>query len=337
MPDAEQRPTLTSIAKRVGVSPKTVSNAFNHPDQLSPALREQILKIAGEMGYLGPDPLARAFRQGRSRMIGIVYGNRLSHAFADDAFVLFLAGVSDVLEKEGLGLILIPGPVDGVIHGVGVKDTVMDGAIVYSLAVDDPAVEELRTRNTPFVTVDQPIMEGISHVGVDDRLGGRLIAEWVHQQGYERVGIISFAMHGDPHGEVMMLNDLPPATLPVTANRLKGIAQVLEADNVPVAHVYGSSERAGADGAHALLNVAPNLDVWICLGDRMAIGALDVIRQRGNSIVVTGFDGVLSDTPFTTIHQPHREKGSLAARVLLDVMCGRDGPNHVLPVSLLVP
>ena len=37
----------------------TVSNAFNRPDQLSTELRERIMARAEELGFAGPDPLAR--------------------------------------------------------------------------------------------------------------------------------------------------------------------------------------------------------------------------------------------------------------------------------------
>ena len=44
-----------TVAEHVGVSRMTVSNAFNRPDQLSPALRERILAAARGLGYTGPD------------------------------------------------------------------------------------------------------------------------------------------------------------------------------------------------------------------------------------------------------------------------------------------
>lgn len=335
--DQSQKPTLTSIANRLGVSAKTVSNAFNRPDQLSPTLRARILETAAEVGYRGPDPLARAFRQGRSRMVGVVYGNRLSHAFEDGAFVTFLAGLSDVLEDEGMGLALIPGPADGETRGVGVRDAVMDGAVVYSMAIDDPVLDDLRARDIPFVTVDQPEVEDAPMVGVHDREGGRLIASWVREQGHERIGVISFAMHAHPRGEVLMLNDLPTITLPVTGARLAGIANVFDAVTVPVAHVYGSSEDVGAQGARALLASHPDLTAWMCLADRMVVGALDVAREAGIDVQVTGFDGAIADAPFPTIRQPHRAKGEAAARMLLAVLRDETVESRRFPVELIVP
>ena len=62
-PRHNNRPvTLATIAEAVGVSRMTVSNAYNRPDQLSPALREKILAAAQELGYGGPDPVARTLK-----------------------------------------------------------------------------------------------------------------------------------------------------------------------------------------------------------------------------------------------------------------------------------
>src|SRR3546814_11060396 len=58
--DRMARVTLQTIADRVGVSRMTVSNAFSRPDQLPSDLRDQILAAAQALGYVGPDPAARA-------------------------------------------------------------------------------------------------------------------------------------------------------------------------------------------------------------------------------------------------------------------------------------
>ena len=55
-----RKPTLDTVAGVVGVSRATVSNAYNRPDQLSAALRERILAAALDLGYAGPDPVARS-------------------------------------------------------------------------------------------------------------------------------------------------------------------------------------------------------------------------------------------------------------------------------------
>ena len=62
------RMTVKTLAAALGVSPATISNAYNRPDQLSPQLRERILTTAEELGYPGPDAAGRARSEGVGRM-----------------------------------------------------------------------------------------------------------------------------------------------------------------------------------------------------------------------------------------------------------------------------
>ena len=89
--------TLQSIADRVGVSRMTVSNAFSRPDQLSTELRERILEAADMLGYVGPDPAARALARGRTGSIGLLLTDSLSEAFEDLVATEFLSSVADAL------------------------------------------------------------------------------------------------------------------------------------------------------------------------------------------------------------------------------------------------
>src|SRR3954449_10876708 len=78
-----QTVTLADVATRLGVSRTTVSNAYNRPNQLSPALRERVLAAAAELGYSGPDPMARGLRRGQTGSLGLVFDAPLSYAVTD--------------------------------------------------------------------------------------------------------------------------------------------------------------------------------------------------------------------------------------------------------------
>jgi Bacterial regulatory proteins, lacI family len=54
-PSLRARGTLKDVAKAVGVSHTTVSNAFNRPDQLSSGLRERVVATARSMSYPGAE------------------------------------------------------------------------------------------------------------------------------------------------------------------------------------------------------------------------------------------------------------------------------------------
>ena len=86
--------TLADVAAHLGVSRTTVSNAYNRPNQLSPTLREKVLAAALELGYNGPDPMARGLRRGQTGSLGLVFDAPLSYAFTDPAAVLFLKGMA---------------------------------------------------------------------------------------------------------------------------------------------------------------------------------------------------------------------------------------------------
>ena len=61
--------TIKSLAAEMGISHTTVSNAWNNPEKLSAELREKILGYARQVGFQGPDKLARALRTGKSGAI----------------------------------------------------------------------------------------------------------------------------------------------------------------------------------------------------------------------------------------------------------------------------
>src|SRR5215218_462130 len=96
--------TLATVADAVGVSRMTVSNAYNRPDQLSPALREKILAAALELGYSGPNPVARTLSRGETGSIGLVLDYALTRAFSDPATIRFLQGVGAGCEQRAVGL-----------------------------------------------------------------------------------------------------------------------------------------------------------------------------------------------------------------------------------------
>ena len=342
------RGSLKRIAEELGISAKTVSNAFNRPDQLSAGLRIRILDTARRLDYAGPDPAARAFRRGRSGMVGVIYDNPLSYAFANPAAVAFLSGVAEILEIEDIGLALIAGSAGSARSAEGLGRAVVDGFIAYSLADDDPALEAARQRGRPTVMVDQPRPEGGPWVGIDDRAAARAVADELVTAGHRRVGIVSFGINRAADGSMVTLGTLPATTYEVTARRLDGyrdaLAAVVSPGDIPIAHGRDSTIIEGRAGAGLLLAAHPTLTALICLSDQLAIGAIELAIHLGrivpSDLSVVGFDGTYvagtHGLALTSIRQPHEEKGRIAARLLLAAL-RNDAPESVtLPHELIV-
>src|SRR3954449_2447085 len=201
---AIQAPTLAHVAAHLGVSRTTVSNAYNRPDQLAPALRERVLAAAAELGYTGPDPAARRLRAGGREAIGLLFTESLAYAFSDPGAVGFLQGFSRATEEAGLGLLMLPGfagragtPHGGREHKAAVREAVVEGFCAYSLPEDDPDLAAAIERGLPLVLVDEPRTGRHSFVGIDDRAGARLAAEHLAALGHRRIGVVSFRTADD--------------------------------------------------------------------------------------------------------------------------------------------
>lgn len=340
---AKRRVTLKRIAEEVGVSPMTVSNAFNRPDQLSPALRERILERARALGYPGPDPLGRGLRRGRAGAIGVVSDTALSYAFEDPAASAVIAGVCASAEEEGLGMLLVPpgGPAP-------LSSAVIDGVVVYSVAQGDPLLALAVARRLPAVVVDQPTGTGLPSIGIADEDAARACARHLAALGHRRLAVVSFALAPDGRTGPADLARRRNAVYAVSRARLAGYAGALgeagiEWAGVPVHECAGSIRAAGRRAAARLLAADPPPTAVLATSDVLALGVLDAARAAGMRVPadlsVVGFDDVpaAADARLTTVHQDHHAKGRLAGELLLAAL--RDQPvaaPPTLPHELVV-
>lgn len=344
-----ERANLTRIASELGVSAKTVSNAYRHPDQLSTALRTRIFATAERLGFAGPDPLASGLRRGSANAIGFVYDNALSYAFNDEAAVELLGGISEVAEETGTSLMLVPGTAAGERDPAGIAGAVIDGVIAYSIASDDPVLAHARRRGVPLVIIDQPTIEGVARVGIDDEGAAFAAARHLRDLGHHRIAVISFALERGAEQRTWSLADWPGTSYEVTERRLSGYARALRGhvplDAVPLIAAWGSTEQIVHDVASMALNAPLRPTALLCLSDALALGALAAARDLGlrvpEDMSIVGFDDVpgarTSSPPLTTITQSHRAKGRIAAGMLFSLLRGEPITSEgMLPTSLIV-
>ncbi|HEX2728869.1 MAG TPA: substrate-binding domain-containing protein [Rubrobacteraceae bacterium] len=347
--DSKPRTTLKRIAAELGVSPMTVSNAYNRPDQLSAELRERVFETARRLGYAGPDPLGRGLRRGRSGAIGVLYDTPLSYAFEDPAAVLFLRGLSSAVEEVGMGLWILPGSYPGERDAATVGGAMCDGIVVYSVAEGDPLVEAALERRLAAVIVDQPRIEGVPFVGIDDEKAARTAAEHLLALGHRHFGIVSFGLSPDGRAGIADADRQLSARYPVSRARLAGYtAAISSADATFEATVYecqGSRADLGKTAARVLLSRKSRPTAILATSDQLGLGVISAAREMNLSVPddlsVVGFD----DTPeavsavpsLTTIHQDHAEKGLRAGRLLLAKLRGETSPgSELLPTRLVV-
>lgn len=342
------RVTLQTIADRVGVSRMTVSNAFSRPDQLSATLRERILAVAEELGYVGPDPTARALASGTAGTVGLLLSETLTYALTDEIAVAFLAGIADELAPTGLALTLLS--TEGQNGVVPARDVAIDGALVYSCDPDSTSVGWLMRRHLPLVFVDQAPAPGIASVNVDDRAGARAAATHLIELGHRRVGVVTSGLRGE-YG--LLDSPLDSTAVHTERQRLLGWLDALDDAGVEptvVRQPHIAPFDLGYAAAQTLLGIQPAPTAILCFSDAIAIGVIRAINDAGlhvpEDISVVGFDdnplARTSAPALTTVRQDVGEKGRAAIAALMSAIDraksrpGGRGRHLVLPTELVV-
>ena len=99
---------------------------------------------------------------------------------------------------------------------------------------------------------------------------------------------------------------------------------------------------SGREAMEKLLQISPLPTAVFAANDKMAIGALQVAKERGikvhDDIAIVGFDGIeavkYTDPPLPTVEQPLGELGKVAAELLVESIKGGEVKKIVLPCRL---
>jgi DNA-binding LacI/PurR family transcriptional regulator len=310
---------MTDVARAAGLSPMTVSYAYNQPDRVSAASRARVLQAAAALGYAGPDPSARSLRYGSTRTLGVVLGEHLTYAFDDRQAVAFLAGVAEVCAERGYGLLIVP-------TGTGEEDAdrvvaaAVDAYVVWTTTADDPVLDAACSTRRPVVVHGGPQREGTTLVGIDDRAAARMVAAEVFA-GARRPAVLAFPV--DRRRRTFLRSGLDPEDVayPVTRNRLTGFREAaaelgLDWADVPVGVCRTNDEGEARTVMRQLLDSTPGLDAVAAMSDILALGAL---REAAGPLRVSGWDDsdVARHHQLTTVAQSLREQGSACATAAL--------------------
>jgi DNA-binding LacI/PurR family transcriptional regulator len=335
----------------------TVSNAYNRPDQLSEATRERILQIADDLGYPGPDPAGRSLRRRRAGTVGVLLTEQLPYAFADPGLVSFLHGVAAELGDAGHALLLLP--TEGNREHALVRNAIVDGFIVASLARDNPAVVDVVARRLPIVTWGTLRLPGSPQIGVDNARAAKDAAKHLVALGHHRFGVVAFGAVKTAANQELLVDDdalgaLEAVDVPGTylamrlrvAGFLRALADAgIDPSEVTVLDAGGNSRVAGERAAARLLgDEGPSRPTAIfAVTDVLALGVLQAAKALWLDVPadlsVVGFDGIeeagRSSPPLTTVSQGLFEQGRSAARVVLGAVA--DVPVKVhRPIAELV-
>jgi DNA-binding LacI/PurR family transcriptional regulator len=354
------RPRIADVAREAGVSKTAVSFAFNSPERLSAETAVRIREVAGALGYR-PNPVARMLTQRQTMTLGVLTPQALAVIFSNPFFALFSEGVAHAAEDLGYELHFIS-PLHGSL-ALAVGRSTVDGVVAIGLSADHPEVEQIRGAGLPMVLVDSDDLPEHSSVVVDDESGARTAAQHLLELGHRDVVVMavegpeqsrdgdatSEARDDDAH-DAMPAPRLPSNGEGVTARRLRGYRAAFAAAGaaIPADRVVAgrASIEGGVSAFHRAWALGLRPTAVLAMSDAMAIGAMSAARELGlripGDLSVVGFDDIdlaaHVDPPLTTVHQPIRQKGADAVRLLLAEVEQREAnrPEHLRLATRLI-
>lgn len=317
--------TLKAVADHLHLTPGTVSAVIND----SPAAkhipqhtRNRILEAVRELNYQ-PNYFARSLRKKRTYTIGLI-ANEIGDSYGGSVIAgvesylrqksyFFLTGIHrhDPKLLETYSKLLLQRGVEGFIT--------VDLNLPHSLPLPTVAVAGHRH------------LKGVTNIILDHDRAARVALVHLLELGHRRIAF---------------MKGLPASS--DSADRWKGICTVagelgLEIDPELVVQIESdeSSPELGYPYAKTLLAQNKPFTALFAYNDLSAIGAIRAFNEAGlkvpDDVSVVGFDDIESaafnNPALTTVRQPLRQMGEVAARALLERIEGNGNGIEEIPIQ----
>jgi len=305
--------TILDIARELNVSKSTVSRALTGHPSVKSETRERVLELAGKYDYQR-NMLAIRLVKSKSNTIGMIVPE-----FITSFFPQIIMGAHKIASDAGYGVLITQSNESyetEVANARVLLANQVDGLLV-SLSKETQNFEHLRIfqrKGIPIVFFNRVCEEmDVPKVVVDDYEGAFKAVEYLIQSGKKRIAHLA-----------------GPATLPISRKRLNGYKDALTKYKIAIDPDLIISYDLSVDKVHIymkhLLDLPNPPDALFAINDPTAIRAIQVIKSKGlripEDISVIGFSndyaGELMDPGLTTVEQPVKEMGEIAARLLID-------------------
>lgn len=310
--------TLRHVAERVALSPATVSMVLNQAPTaaaIPPETQERIFAAAAELNYR-PNYLARSLRSRRSFSVGVLVPE-ISEPYAAEV----MSGIEAHLLETGYHYLVASHRRSNakLLHEYLdlMRDRAVEGLILVASALHEQP-------SLPAVVVSGHVqLEGVTNVVIDhDRAAWDTLSH-LSELGHERIAFFK----GQPSSADT--EDRWRAILEAAARLGLSVRPEL---TVQLSGEPSLATFAPADGyeegytfARTLLDRRADFTALFAFDDVAAIGAIRAFLDAGlavpDDVSVVGFDDIQSaayqNPSLTTVRQPLREMGELAARLLL--------------------
>src|SRR6516165_633574 len=319
--------TLKELAKHLGLTKGTVSAVLNdspYAKAIPQHTKDRIIAAARELNYR-PNFFARSLRKKRTFTVGVIAAE-IGDAYGS----VVISGIESILSECKYFFVT-------VVHH-------HDPQLLRQYS------DILQTRGSEgFITIDTTVtqsprlptivisghrqIEGVTNITLDHNKAAQLVLGHLHELGHREIAVIK----GQPSSSD-------------TGARWDGITEAarelgieLRAELTTQLAVDDPSPQEGYRATKELLSRKVPFTALFAYNDISAVGAIRAIKETGlrvpEDISVVGFDDIREAAyhlpSLTTVRQPLRKIGALAAQALIDRIEGSN--NGHVPGILVAP
>lgn len=325
----KEKVTIHDIAKKLNITASTVSRALKDHPRISLETKKAVQKAAQKLNYQ-PNHIAAALRNGRSNIIGIIVPTADRNFFSS-----VVRGIEEIANQSHYNVMicqtydnyskevetveaLLNARVDGIIASHG-KET-----------LNFDHYRKIKEKGIPLILFDRSNDElEVSHVVIDDYLGGYKATEHLIQQGCKRIAHFTNTRK-----------------ISIYKERLRGYREALFNNGIPYDEsLVVESNLQLEDGRNSMLQLLKLKhlpDAVFSSSAYGAMGALQVLKEKGirvpDQVALVAF----TNEPFTSFTEPaltavdqhSMRMGNAAAEIFLQEMAS--GNEKFIPQKIVL-
>lgn len=301
--------SLKELAEHLGLSPATVSLVINRSpvaDSIPQDTKDRVLAAARKLKYR-PNFFARSLRAKRSFTIGVMVPE-----VSDGYSASVMSGVEDYLLQEGYFYFVVSHR-----HRADLIDEYprlfLERSVDGIIAVDTPWTLPL---SIPVVTVSgHNQVKGVTNIVLDHERAAEVALKHLYQLGHRQIAFIK-GQEFSSDTEIRWAN-IEKAASPLGLLINPALVSQLQGDSPTPEPGYHATKK--------ILASRKPFTALFAFNDISAMGAIRAFREAKvrvpQDVSVVGFDDIqgaaYQNPALTTVRQPLREMGRIAAEILL--------------------
>ena len=315
--------TIKDIARMLKISTSTVSRALRDASDVGKETKNAVKALAEELNYQ-PNKFALSLQQKQTHTIGVIVPN------LDYVLATMVKGIDEVALEAGYTVMVCQSNESfgrEIVNTRRLLDSLVDGFII-SVSSETKVFDhfkKIQDKNMPVVVFDRLIADmKVPSVRLDNKDGGLQATEHLLEQGYRRIAILA-----------------GPKNLGISNERMDGYIAALKKYKIKVdpdliIHCDFNQDYAYL-ATKELLAMKKRPDAIFTISDRMAIGAMLAIKEKGlkmpDDIGLVGFNNEpitsLVSPGISSVDQPAFELGKIAAKLFIETMHNNEDMGHV--------